>query len=104
MRTLLYSFLLSLVVIGCSAQKAEPPQAKIQKVNFAIDGMVCSSCEESIQTKLVKLEGVKSVEASTAKKCAIVEFDASKVSEKDLIATIESLGYKAVAQSQSATN
>lgn len=102
MRTVVFSLLLSFLAIGCSESKPEKSEVKFQKVSLAIDGMVCTSCEQSIQTKLAKLEGVKSVEASAAKKCAVVEFDASKLSEKELIATVESLGYKAAMQAESA--
>lgn len=104
MRAFLFSFLVLLLVVGCNAPRQEKSEAQFQKVNFSVSGMVCTSCEQSIQTKLAKLDGVKSVEASAAKKCAVVEFDASKVSEKELIATLESLGYKALPKVESATN
>ncbi len=104
MRLIVFPLVFLLLCSSCAQRSHDTAPPKTQTVSFAISGMVCTSCEQSIQTKLAQIEGVKSVEASTAKQCATVEFDASKVSEKDLIATIESLGYKATVQTQSATN
>ncbi|MCS7014262.1 MAG: heavy-metal-associated domain-containing protein [Chloroherpetonaceae bacterium] len=101
MRLALVSLFFLLLTLGCSKPEQPSPNGKLQKVSFSVEGMVCTSCEQSIQTKLAKLDGVRSVEASTAKKCAVVEFDASKVSEQELIATIESLGYKATCVAES---
>ncbi|RFM24477.1 MAG: hypothetical protein D0433_05695 [Candidatus Thermochlorobacter aerophilum] len=104
MRLIVFPLFFLLLFSSCAQRSQNAVTSTTQKVSFSISGMVCTSCEQSIQTKLVQMEGVKSVEASTAKKCATVEFDASKVSEKELIAAIESLGYKATVQTQSATN
>lgn len=101
MRVVIFSLLLSLVVLACSKPPAQQPEAKFQKIHLAVEGMVCTSCEQSIQTKLTQLDGVKSVAVSKDKKEAVVEFDASKVSEQDFIAAIESLGYKATRASES---
>lgn len=42
---------------------------------FAVDGMHCRSCELNIERKLKKVEGVKSVEASTPKGEVCIECD-----------------------------
>ncbi len=90
------SFVLALFVfIGCGSEKKEAPKPAIVKVSFKIDGMVCSSCEKSIESKLTKIEGVKSVNVSQETGEAEVEFDASKLSEEKLISDIGEMGYKA---------
>lgn len=90
------SFVLALFVfIGCGSEKKESPKPAVVKVSFKIDGMVCTSCEKSIESKLTKIEGVKSVNVSQENGEAEVEFDATKLSEEQLIAGIGELGYKA---------
>ncbi|MFQ3598343.1 MAG: cation transporter [Chloroherpetonaceae bacterium] len=90
------SFVLVLFVfISCGSEKKEAPKPTVVKVSFKIDGMVCTSCEKSIESKLTKIEGVKSVNVSQENGDAEVEFDASKVSEEKLVADIVELGYKA---------
>ncbi len=94
------SFVLALFVfIGCGSEKKEAPKSTVVKVSFKIDGMVCTSCEKSIKSKLTKIEGVKSVNVSQESGDAEVEFDASKISEEKLIAGISELGYKAAVKS-----
>lgn len=90
------SFVLAIFVfIGCGSEKKEAPKPAVVKVFFKIDGMVCTSCEKSIESKLTKIEGVKFVNVSQENGDAEVEFDASKISEEKLIADIGALGYKA---------
>ncbi len=94
------SFVLALFVfIGCGSEKKEAPKPAVVKVSFKIDGMVCSSCEKSIESKLTKIDGVKSVNVSQEVGGADVEFDASKISAEKLIADISELGYKVSIQS-----
>jgi Copper chaperone len=83
MRLILFPLFFLLLFSSCAQRSQNAVTPTTQKVSFSISGMVCTSCEQSIQTKLAKIEGVKSVQASTAKQCATVEFDASKVSEKN---------------------
>ncbi|MCS6988387.1 MAG: cation transporter [Chloroherpetonaceae bacterium] len=91
-------FLIFFVFIGCGSEKKEPSKANVVKVSLKIEGMVCSSCEKSIESKLAKLDGVQLVEVSQESGEAEVEFDASKVSEERLIAEIDAIGYKACAK------
>lgn len=90
------SFVLALFVfIGCGTEKKQAPKPAVVKVAFKIDGMTCSSCEKSIESKLTKIEGVKSVTISQENGEAEIEFDGLKVSEEKLITSIDELGYKA---------
>ncbi len=83
------------VFIGCGPEKKDLPKPSLVKVSLKIDGMVCTSCEQSIESKLTKIDGVKSVQVSQETGDAEVEFDASKITEETLIAGISELGYKA---------
>ncbi|MGQ9806110.1 MAG: heavy-metal-associated domain-containing protein [Chlorobiales bacterium] len=90
------SFVLAIFVfIGCGTEKKEAPKPAVVKVSFKIDGMVCTSCKKSLESKLTKIEGVKSVNVSQENGEAEIEFDGLKVSEEKLITSIDELGYKA---------
>lgn len=94
------SILLALFLyVGCASEKKENEKPAVVKVSLKIDGMVCTSCENSIKTKIAKVEGVKSVEVSQETGNAEVMFDASKVNTEKIIADIGALGYKASAKS-----
>lgn len=50
--------------------------------------MHCASCALNIDLDLEDVPGVKSAETSYAKSEAVVEFDPSKVSEKEILTII----------------
>ena len=56
--------------------------------------MTCASCAVRVEKKLNKLEGV-SATVNYATERASVEFDAGAVSPEQLVAAVESAGYKA---------
>lgn len=71
---------LSLVSAGCSesdagARTAAKPRAAAEPVTltFAVEGMHCGGCAESIQETIVQLEGVSGCEVSFENKTAIVK-------------------------------
>ncbi|HRJ85223.1 MAG TPA: heavy-metal-associated domain-containing protein [Ignavibacteria bacterium] len=57
-------------------------------------GMHCSGCEETLNTELQKLDGVKSVKADHVKKTVTVKYDDKKVTLEQLKAAIVNAGYK----------
>ena len=75
-----------------STSSAAPPDAEIV-VDLAVAGMHCASCAQTIQTELVKLDGVSSCSASFEKGHVIVSFDGSKVTEQRIREEILALGY-----------
>ena len=58
-----------------------------------IEGMSCNHCVMSVKKNLSKLD-LKEVEVEIG--LAEVEFDESKVKEKEIIETIEEAGYQVV--------
>lgn len=84
------------------------PESKIKtesnsrtiKDNFAISGMGCSSCVAKIEKTLHKTPGVIHAQVNFASETATVEFVREKIDRRNLIRTIEALGYK-VTESQS---
>jgi len=64
----------------------------LKKVALNIEGMTCEiGCARTIQSKLSKTEGVKFAEVNFEKKKGIIEYDASKVSEKEIVAVVEKI-------------
>ena len=51
---------------------------------YYVGGMHCASCELLIEKKLLELENIKSVEASTAKGEVLIEYDNEKPSSHKL--------------------
>ncbi len=66
----------------------------LQKLDLPIEGMTCATCAVRVEKKLNKLEGV-SAAVNYATERASVEFDAGAVSPEQLVAAVESAGYKA---------
>lgn len=60
--------------------------------SIGIEGMTCQAgCAREIQNKVSKLTGVVLCEVSFENKIATVEFDDSKISEKDMISAIQKI-------------
>jgi copper chaperone CopZ len=65
-------------------------------VALAVEGMHCSGCVEAITAKLQKLDGVRKVRVSLARRTAWVMLDdAHPPKISGIVDAIESLGYKA---------
>lgn len=64
------------------------------KVDLKCGSMHCTGCENSITKEVIKLEGVKAVEADFETKHVQVYYDASKVSIDEIKAAIDKSGYK----------
>jgi len=76
-----------------STQKNElSADADLKKVALNIEGMTCEiGCARTIQSKLSKTEGVKFAEVNFEKKSGIVEYDANKISEKQIVSVVEQI-------------
>jgi len=86
-----------LFAFGCNNPGANKSSAEVAKVvaqdvktvavEFAIQGMTCTGCEQTIQSGISSLEGVKQVKANYKSGKAFVEFlpditDTLKMKEK----------------------
>ncbi len=68
------------------------------KTRLAVDGMVCPSCELTIERGLKKLSGVINIKASYRTGTVTVAYDAQQVNEGQIIKVIEELEYKVAPQ------
>lgn len=67
----------------------------ITQTVFKIKGMHCASCARNIEVNVGKLDAVQKVSVNLAGESAAISFDADSISEKDIINTINKLGFKA---------
>lgn len=67
-----------------------------KKTRLCVGGMTCVNCQNKIEKKLRKTEGVISASVDYNHGTAEVIFDTSKLSLKDIISIIEKQGYKVI--------
>ncbi|HEY9088620.1 MAG TPA: cation transporter [Anaerolineaceae bacterium] len=65
------------------------------RIVFKIAGMECPNCAMTLESLEDKLPGVQRAEASYHKAQMVVEFDEDRVSEAQIRAAIQKLGYEA---------
>lgn len=70
--------------------------SEIKKVEFPINGMICSGCEHHVKREISKLKGIIEVVVSYEKGKAIVEFDNKQTSIDEIEKAINSTGYKSL--------
>ena len=69
-------------------------KSDIKTTEFKINGMTCASCEEHVNHKVNKLNGIVNSKTSYENGNAIVEFDKTKTNETEIKNAINSTGYK----------
>lgn len=74
---------------------ANAANKKMIKKIFNIEGMHCGACSTGIELFLSNTEGVKSAKVSYEIKSGEVEYDETKLTDADIIKTIEEAGFKA---------
>jgi Cu+-exporting ATPase len=75
-----------------SVESEKLAEMDVRKIGLNIEGMTCEiGCARTIQSKLSKTEGVKFAEINFEKKNGIVEYDANKVSEKEIVNVVEQI-------------
>jgi copper chaperone CopZ len=67
-----------------------------KKAYFKVTEMHCSNCAMRLQSMEDDVPGVKQVDASYQKQQMVVLFDDAVISEKEISAAAEKLGYPAV--------
>jgi copper chaperone CopZ len=81
----------SLVLTATAADAGEPG---VKKASCEVKGMTCDSCRKHIESALLQVEGVKSVQF--VKKMAYVSYTEAKVKPDALVAAIQGAGYEAI--------
>ena len=65
------------------------------KKKFQVQGMHCVGCAMTVDGAVEDLAGVKSATTNYARQVAEVEYDEKKVTEAQIIASIQNAGYNA---------
>ena len=107
--TLLTLLLTTALVIGFAGLNigryvfaSVPPAAANQLSNglsrtvISVEGLSCVACEIPVRHALRKIDGVKAIQVSAATKTATVDYEPAKTNPEQLVAAINSTGYRAV--------
>jgi Cu+-exporting ATPase len=75
---------------------------KVEKdrVTLNLQGMSCASCAANIEKILNKTEGVISASVNFPLEKAVVEFDSSRVSVREIISAVQGIGYGSSVQAE----
>lgn len=68
---------------------------------FAIEGMNCDACANTIRTLIEREDGVRFASVSFAERSARVLYDPDTVAEERLVEAIQKPGFRVVAREQS---
>jgi copper chaperone len=84
----------SLILMSCGQRKAAPAGEKMVSYTLAVEGMTCAGCEQTIQTKVAKIEGVEVVSDSHTAGEVQVSFYPSQADTVSIKEAIAGAGYK----------
>jgi sulfite exporter TauE/SafE/copper chaperone CopZ len=82
------------LIIGYNFNMETADKQDLQKRSFRIGGMTCVNCQNRIEKKLKKTEGVHDAAADYNTGTAAVTYDAAVTGLDEISAAIESLGYR----------
>ena len=66
----------------------------MEKVTLGISGMTCGGCVKSVTRVLDGMAGVAKADVSLDKRCAVVDYDPSKVGVEQLKRAVVEAGYE----------
>lgn len=66
---------------------------------FKIDGMTCTSCQNTVENSVKKLPGIQTVSVSLLANSMMVEYDPNRTSSSMIIREVTAVGYKATSSS-----
>ena len=67
----------------------------LSRTVISVEGLSCLACEIPVRHALRKIDGVKAIQVSAATKTATVEYERAKTNPEQLVAAINSTGYRA---------
>ncbi|MCX7877426.1 MAG: cation transporter [Ignavibacteria bacterium] len=77
-----------------STTQTEKKDVPLKTVEFHTSGMTCTGCENTIKSKVKKVDGVKDVKADYKTGIVRTEFDPSRTNPEAIKEAIISSGYK----------
>lgn len=95
-RTTLSVFVLTgILLFSVAMNNALGSESGVKQATLKIDGMSCGGCVYTIKSALKKLQGVVSIDVRFKEAKATLSYYEDKVTVKQMIEAIESIGYKA---------
>ncbi len=70
----------------------------MKKISFKILGMTCASCVKSIEKTLNNQNAIKNISINFVAESANIEFDESKISQKEIFKLISKMGYNPISK------
>jgi mercuric ion transport protein len=67
----------------------------LDRIVISVEGLSCVTCEIPVRHALRRIDGVKAVQVSAATKTATVDYESAKANPEQLVAAINSTGYRA---------
>ena len=78
-----------------SAQEDTQLDNPLHRVVIPVEGLTCVTCEIALRHGLRRVDGVKEMQVSAAAKTAMVDYDPAKTNPEQLVAAINSTGFRA---------
>lgn len=75
-------------------------KSNIKTIEFKINGMTCTSCENHIDFEINKLSGITNSKTSYKKGNTLIEFDNTKTNEREIEKAIDKTGYKVTSKKE----
>ncbi len=90
--------ILQMFFVACSGNNSHSNQTtinegEIKTIEIPIEGMSCMSCVANVKKTLSGINGVKEVNVSLKDKKATVKYANDKVTQEQLVAAINKIGY-----------
>jgi copper chaperone CopZ len=100
MRILISLFLL-LSLAACQQKENKAPAAAtevaaLKSIEISVKGMTCEGCENTVKESVTALAGVTECTASFKEEKAVVKYDSTKTTAKQLEDAIAGVGYEVV--------
>lgn len=97
MKKTIWAIAIGISLISCNmnqaSQDVDKSQLNFVKLEIQVEGMTCEGCENTVQTELLKLDGVGMVKASHIQKMVTVEVDTLVSPLGEVKSNIERVGY-----------
>ena len=92
---LIVAIVFSLVIFaGIPRVQGEERNAGQTSVALTVHGMMCSSCQKSVEKALFKLEGITDVRVDMKKNLVEVRYDGKKVTPRQMVEALEKAGFR----------
>ena len=76
----------------------------MKTTKFKVTGMTCAACQANVEKVVKKLNGTKKAEVNLLSNSLTVSFDDTVLTEQDIIAAVNSIGYGAALYTQNKKN